>query len=198
MKFSHLNRRTHLYLAMALLPWIFMYGLSSGVFAHAPYLNRVLDDGAPLFTKNFERSYDAAVPEGTDLRQIGAQIMRDSGYSGTYGVNRQGKNKVVVGIQTFLKPARLTYSIAEKRLLAEDGRLRWDRLLINLHLRGGFNQSSVLASTWGVVVDIVCLAFLIWVASGIYMWWGLRPLRMWGVIALAGGVGTFLLFVILL
>ena len=34
MTFSHLNRRVHLYLGLALLPWFFMYGISSLPFAH--------------------------------------------------------------------------------------------------------------------------------------------------------------------
>ena len=34
MTFSHVNRRVHLYLALALLPWFFMYGISSVPFVH--------------------------------------------------------------------------------------------------------------------------------------------------------------------
>ena len=29
MTFTHFNRRLHLYLGLALLPWLFMYGISS-------------------------------------------------------------------------------------------------------------------------------------------------------------------------
>ena len=41
---------------------------------------------------------------------------------------------------------------------------------------------------WAVIIDLVCLAFLLWIASGLYMWWGLRWLRRWGSIALAAGL----------
>ena len=37
MTFAQLNRRTHLYLGLALLPWFFMYGISSLPFAHTPH-----------------------------------------------------------------------------------------------------------------------------------------------------------------
>jgi uncharacterized iron-regulated membrane protein len=49
-----------------------------------------------------------------------------------------------------------------------------------------------------VVVDLVCLAFLIWIASGIYMWWQLRCTRFWGALALGSGVALFLVFVLAL
>ena len=40
MTFSHLNRRVHLYLGLALLPWFFMYGISSLPFAHNQFFER--------------------------------------------------------------------------------------------------------------------------------------------------------------
>jgi len=40
MTFSHLNRRVHLYAGLALLPWFFMYGISSVPFAHNEFLQR--------------------------------------------------------------------------------------------------------------------------------------------------------------
>ena len=40
MTFSHVNRRVHLYLGLFLLPWLFMYGISSLPFAHAPFFMR--------------------------------------------------------------------------------------------------------------------------------------------------------------
>ena len=42
MTFSHVNRRVHLYLGLFLLPWLFMYGLSSVPFAHTPFLRPFL------------------------------------------------------------------------------------------------------------------------------------------------------------
>ena len=41
MTFSHVNRRVHLYLGLFLLPWLFMYGLSSVPFAHTPFLSLI-------------------------------------------------------------------------------------------------------------------------------------------------------------
>jgi uncharacterized iron-regulated membrane protein len=44
------------------------------------------------------------------------------------------------------------------------------------------------------VVDFVCLAILVWIASGIYMWWDLRQSRTWGTLALSGGALSFVFF----
>jgi len=65
MTLHQVNRRVHLYLALFLLPWFLMYGVSSIAFSHGPYFEE-LDKakGIPLWTQRFERSYEAAVPEG--------------------------------------------------------------------------------------------------------------------------------------
>jgi hypothetical protein len=60
--------------------------------------------------------------------------------------------------------------------------------------RGGFEQESLLNDAWGVVVDLVCLGFLVWVGTGLYMWWQLQPTRLWGGLALGGGFLAFVLF----
>ena len=67
-----------------------------------------------------------------------------------------------------------------------------------MHARGGFQQEGFLHDAWAVVVDIICIAFLIWIASGICMWWLLPTCRTWGTVALGGGIISFVLFLLLL
>ena len=62
MSFNHFNRRLHLYLAMVLLPWVFMYGISSIPFTRNAYFNNLYKDGVPMWTTRLEQSYDRAVP----------------------------------------------------------------------------------------------------------------------------------------
>jgi len=47
-------------------------------------------------------------------------------------------------------------------------------------------------------VDLVCLGFIVWIATGIYMWWQLRRTRSWGFLALGSGVLLFLVFLLAL
>ena len=65
-----------------------------------------------------------------------------------------------------------------------------------MHARGGFEQEGWLDRSWSVIVDLVCLAIALWIASGVYMWWGLPRSRAWGLITIAAGAATFLLFMV--
>ena len=44
---------------------------------------------------------------------------------------------------------------------------------------------SFLQRSWSVVVDIVCVSMIVWIASGLYMWWELPGQRRWGWLAIA-------------
>jgi hypothetical protein len=196
MTYNHFNRRLHLYLALTLLPWFFMYGISSLPFSHGSFFQR-LDEakGLPLWTKRFEKNYEIQIPEGNELRPVGAQIMRDHGLQGAFGVYRQNPNQVNVYVHSFWRSTQVKYFIAEKKLVAEDRRFRWDHFLTGMHARGGFEQDSFLDKLWGVVVDLVCLGMLFWIITGVYMWWKLPSTRRWGWLALGGGITSFVFFV---
>lgn len=198
MNINLVNRRIHLYLAMFLLPWFFIYGVSSIAFSHGAYFAEIYKDGIPQWTERFDRPYDRPIPEGADDRQIGAQIIKDVGLEGAYGTYRPGKNRLNIYLFDFWSATRLTYFIDGKRLLAEDRRFRWDHFLTGLHARGGFQQDAFLNDAWGVLVDIVQIAILVWIVSGIYMWWLLPQTRLWGAAALGGGIVSFLIFLLAL
>ncbi len=198
MTFNLINRRTHLYLAMFLLPWFLVYGISSIPFSHHSYFRELYRDGIPQWTVRFERDYDRPVPHDANLRKVGAQILQDVGLEGAFGINRPNKRRLSIYLFDFWSSTRLTYYIEEHRLKAEDRRFRWDQFFTGLHARGGFQQDAFLNDLWAVVVDIVCVGFLIWIASGIYMWWELRHTRLWGALALGGGIVSFLTFLLVL
>jgi len=80
MTFSHFNRRLHLYLGLALLPWFFMYGISSVPFAHNQFFERRdAARGLPLWTLRSEHTVDLAVPEDpAALRGVGVNEIETS------------------------------------------------------------------------------------------------------------------------
>ena len=197
MTFTQLNRRTHLYLGLALLPWFFMYGISSIPFAHTPFFERRdAAKGLPLWTLRSTHTVDVPVPEEqAELRALGATLLNRAGVSaGSYGVYRQSPTQVNVYAYSFRHSTQLKYFIDQKRLTVEDRRFRWDHFLTGMHGRGGFEQDGVLDRSWSVIVDLVCVAIVLWIASGLYMWWGLPASRVWGWIAIAGGTLTFIVF----
>lgn len=201
MTISHLNRRVHLYLGLALLPWFFVYGISSVPFAHNDYFQRRdAARGIPLWTLRAEHVVDAAVPSNPEeLRAFGAALLRRAGIAGDrFGVYRQSPTQVNVYAYSFWHSTQLKYFVDQKRLTVEDRRFRWDQFLTGLHARGGFEQERLLDRSWSVVVDIVCLAIVLWIATGLYMWWSIPGSRGWGWAALLAGAGSFVLFTVLL
>jgi hypothetical protein len=194
MKLSYINRRVHLYLALLLLPWMVMYGVSALPFAHASFFEQLNESTSPDWSLRFERPYHQVIPEEADLRQVGAEMLHANGLEGSFGVYRGSAQTINVYLFDFWSATRLTYFFDEGRLRAEDRRFRWDHWLTGMHARGGFQQASWLDDAWAVVVDLACLGLLVWIASGLYMWWEVRHLRAWGLLALGGGLLSFLVF----
>jgi hypothetical protein len=195
--YSHLNRRLHLYLGMALLPWFFMYGISSLPFAHNQFFERRdAAKGLPLWTLRAERTLDVAVPEDSaGLRTFGATLLKDAGVEDTsFGTYRQSPTQINVYSYSFWSSTQLKYFIDQKKLTVEDRRFRWDQFLTGMHARGGFEQEGFLQRSWSVVVDIVCVSMIVWIASGLYMWWELPGQRRWGWLAILAGTTSFLFF----
>ncbi len=195
MTFHHLNRRVHLYLALLLVPWFLMYGISSYVFNHPQYFDQ-LDKAKslPMWTKVLERDYDVPVPEG-ELRPLGDRVVTDLGLSGAYGAYRQGPNQINIYVYTFLKSTQVKYFLDQKKLVVEDRRFRFDQFLTGMHAKGGFEQDRIQDDIWAVIVDLVCLGMLLWIATGLFMWWQLPATRNWGWLALLAGLGSFAWFV---
>lgn len=199
MTFLHLNRRTHLYLGLGLLPWFLMYGISSIPFAHGDYFEaRDKAKGLPLWTLRVDKPYSIEVPAEGDLRATGARILKDLGIEGSFGAYRQGSGQVNVYVYTFLRSTQVKYFAEQKRVTVEERRFRFDHFLTGMHARGGFEQEGFLPKAWGVVVDLVSLAMLLWVVSGLIMWWKLPGKRTAGWLALGAGTASWALFMLLL
>jgi hypothetical protein len=194
-----LFRRLHLYLGLALLPWFVIYGVSSLAFSHPAWFQAPPGEAKKDWVVRSERAYEIEIPPRPDWRAVGARIRRDVGMDGGYGVWRPpGQNRIEVIHQRFLSASRAVYLPAEKKLVIEDRRFRWGAFLTGMHARGGFEQEHLLNDLWGVIVDVVSIAMLAWIATGLYLWWKRRPTRTWGWIAIAGGCVSFAVFLVLL
>ncbi len=195
MTFNHFVRRLHLYLALFVLPWFFVYGVSSWVFSHSKWFGHFYEDGKPMWTVRFEKPYQIDIPKEGELRTIGGKIVHDAGLDGLYGAYRPpGSRRLEVFLYTFWHSARLTYFEDEHRLRVEDRRFRWDQFLTGMHARGGFEQDGLLPKLWGAFVDVASVGILLWIATGLYMWWKLPLVRGWGWLALVAGTVSFALF----
>ena len=73
MTLNHFNRRFHLYLAMALLPWFFVYGISSLAIQHGNLFT--FGEKNPPWEQAGEKPYSLDIPEDPDWRAIGAKVL---------------------------------------------------------------------------------------------------------------------------
>ena len=193
MTFDKFNRRTHLYAALFFLPWFFVYGLSSVVFSHPKWFNA----GPAKFNVFFDREYRLdPIPPGADLRLIGEKIQKDNGLEDFHAVFLDAAGNLVLYKNTFWKATTVKYNTQTQRLTGQTDVFKWSSLLTRLHARGGFERPGFLENSWSVIVDIIQLSIIIWIASGIYMWWNLKHLRKWGALALGGGVAFFAIFLL--
>ena len=61
--------------------------------------------------------------------------------------------------------------------------------------RCGYDLGGGWDSVWALFVDTVCVGLLLWIATGIYMWWHLPATRGWGWLALGSGAICFAIIV---
>jgi hypothetical protein len=189
-----LFRRAHLYLGLLLIPWMLVYALSAFVFNHAEHF-RTYRAADPQWLPLWEKDYALAADAGSDsaaLRETGRRILADHGLGGAFGIRRQGE-QLNLNVPDFWHPKRLTYHLATKKLRAEEKRFAWIDVLIRLHERTGYGQGGFLNNVWAFVVDAFCIASLIWVTTGLYLWWKLTATRRWGWLAIGGGFGSILI-----
>ena len=192
MKFSHLVRRTHLYLALFCLPWFVMYGITSVAFTHPSWFDT---EGRPWVEDNsWPCTLDA--PEGNDIpRGFGAELIKIAGIdAGAFGAYRSGPQSIDVYFPSFWETKRLSYDIEAQRLKLFVRESIPQHKLTGMHARAGYQHDGFWNFAWAVMVDVVAIGFLLWVITGIYIWWQLPGMRGWGLVGLGAGLLAFVAF----
>lgn len=186
-------RRTHMYLALFLFPWMLMYALSTAAMNHRALF---VEAGAPPLQYEKERQivYDGVFSENADLRTVSRQILASLDLDGAHGVNRRKDGAIVINRNDLTTPRRLTYSPADGTILIERLPHRANAFLERFHRRRGYATGYALDTVWAVTVDVVIVAMVFWVLSGLWMWWELKVTRPLGAIAFLAGVGVFALY----
>lgn len=197
MTFDKINRRTHLYLGLFLLPWLLMYGVSSFIIIHGSWFRTAGEPAwEPLFEKTYSRPVNSlGVNNEPDLRATAQEILKDCNLEGAFWVDKPKPDILHIDRFSFRHSIHLTYSIKDQRLKAERQRMDMAQVAVRMHFRGGYGQPTFMEKFWGLLVDVACVGIIIWVASGLIMWWRLPRMRAWGAIAVTGGVLSFLLLI---
>jgi len=195
--FSKVLRRTHLYLALFLAPWILMYAASTFVMNHRVWFQSLYGGPPKPPVPEREQAYDAVFPEQAGTKQIAEQILSSLNLEGAFNVNRRPRDgAVVINRLDPITPRRITYEPAAKKITIE--RVPWETrtYLERMHRRRGYQYDPLLEDAWAFSVDLFIVAVVFWVFSGVWMWWELKTTRRWGSLAAAAGIALFGFFVV--
>ena len=180
--------RTHLYLGMFLMPWLLVYGLSTLAFNHEEWFQKYRP-ADPQWLPMWVRQQPLPAPLGDgNLRDVVRSMLEAEKLKGPFFAQQQGR-RLNINVQNFIEPLRLNYDLDQQVLRAEKKKFGWTEVLIRLHFRVGYNQSG-LSMVWPVIVDVFCVTMLIWIITGLLLWWKLRGSRILGWAAIGGGFAT--------
>jgi len=113
---GRLIRRTHMYLALFLTPWMLIYALSGLVLNHGQAVRAFYGAQFGQFEKIEERPYPAAFSTDADARMIGAQILEHLGLNGTFNVQGQpNQPRLVITRNAAFAAHRVTYFRAKRK-----------------------------------------------------------------------------------
>jgi hypothetical protein len=195
---SKVIRRTHMYLALFLFPWMLMYALSTLAMNHRALFAGVYGSAPLAFEKERELVYDGVFPQDADLKIISRQILASVSLDGAHSVTRRKDGAIVINRSDLLTPRRLTYLPADRKLSIEKMPSRPNAFLERFHRRRGYATGYALDTTWAVTVDLAIVAMIFWVLSGLWMWWEMKATRRFGASAVLTGAGLFALYLLTL
>ncbi len=190
-------RRVHTWLGLLLIMFFLKFAVSAIPFSHGRSFNEYYKD-KPQWRQRYEREYSIELPKDSDLREIGGRILDELDMHGSYGAWRMGSDRISVNIFSFGNTARVIYNIKDGKVVVEDKVFRWDDFLRKFHWIGGYHQDRFIHDLFAFMIDLTCVAVIIWVMTGLAMWWRIPSARKWGIIALAGGWISFIIFLVTL
>lgn len=191
MTFDKINRRTHLYLGLLLIPWFLLYAISGFVFNHPSQFTRS-GDAEPRWSVRYERPYKMQPLRQNNEDALARRLLRDQGMTGRYWTDLDDNKNLIVYRSRFTKTVRLTYYANQSRICVEERPLGISQFLTSAHVRSGFDYPYVLELLWAAIVDLVAVSIIIWIVSGLYIWWQLKRYRLLGLSAIAAGLTTFI------
>jgi hypothetical protein len=193
-----LLRRTHMYLALFLAPWVLLYALSTFAMNHRHWF-RGEPPKPPTFIHERDFAYDGSFPPGASPQQIALQLLTALELDGAFRATRQpGDGKIVVHRLSALEPRRITFDPTTHRGAVERQQFEGAVWLEQMHRRRGYQHDFAADDFWAFSVDLFIVAILFWALSGVWLWWGLKATRAPGACALVAGVALFALFLVLL
>lgn len=188
-------RRIHLYLGLGLSPWILMYAVSTIVMNHREHLGG--EGPAPSgWSVERELTYPGTFSEGLAPRVVAGEILEAVDLAGAFTASRRRDGVLVIQRNDLLTPRRVTYTPADGRVVIERSEFRTNGMLERFHRRRGYDTGYALDTAWAVTVDLVVLAIVGWVVTGLWMAWQIKPVRRISVVCGVAGAALFAFFLV--
>jgi len=159
--FSKIIRRTHMYLALFLVPWVLMYALSTMAMNHRPLFKDWYHSEQPAWEHERDIPYPAVFSENTEREMVVEQILSDLNLEGNWVVaNPRGRidDQITVTRNNAVSPQRIIYNVQGKTLKIERLEFRTNAFLERMHRRRGYNQNVLIDDIWAITVDLFILA----------------------------------------
>jgi hypothetical protein len=192
--FSKIVRRSHMYLALILFPWMLMYGLSTLVMNHRAIFIAKYGRGPAPFEKERELTYQGSFPENAEPQVVAQQILDSLDLDGAHTASRRKDGAIVINRNGLLVPRRLIYTPSDRKIVMEKMQYRANAMLERYHRRRGYATGYGVDTAWAISVDLVIIAMVFWVLSGLWMWWEMKVTRIAGALAVLTGSALFALF----
>ena len=162
-----------------------MYSLTAIGFHHGDWFNAPQDMynlAGPTWTKVETWPCAIDVPrEGPVPRDVAAQLVSAAGMKAeAFNAFRLGGQQVFVSLSDFWTIRRLAYDPAKQELTLHSRKPVAQTIMTLMHSRAGYFHDSYLHDLWAVMVDVTVVGILIWVATGLYMWWQQKAMRWLG------------------
>lgn len=197
MKMASVLRKTHLYAALFLTPWILMYGISGFLMNHREFVQHLHNGKMSEFATESRTMYNGVFPYDAGPRTKAEQILTDMDIDGSFNAGENAKTGILtINRLDPVTPRRLTYNPADNSLLIERETLHFPAFIQRLHLRRGYQHTFLADDAWAFIVDIVIASIFFWCISGVVMWKVIRNIRSTGIIFLLSGFGLFLFLVL--
>jgi hypothetical protein len=193
--FSKILRRTHMYLALFLTPWVLMYTASTFVMNHRDWFQAIYGKSAPSWIKESETVFGGSVAQDEQPKDTAPKILASLGIQGTHTVTRPDTGGTFSIVRQFAtNEKRITFTPASKALLIEHREFRPNVFLERFHRRRGYQTENAVDDTWAFSVDFVVAAIVFWALSGLWLWWELKVTRRLGAAFFLGGIVLFAIF----
>ncbi len=197
---DRLMRTLHLYTGLFLVPWIIVYAASAFMLNH----HKLIADAVGLEPPKWsvQKRLDFTPPDDFPSEPE-AQAQAILNMLDLDGPHRFQGKPLPRGFTVFRISGGGNYRIRWERprrqvIVERQAPFSALRFVNYLHFRCGFQQPYLSLRAWAVVVDVVVFSMLLWVFSGVYIWWRMPRRRRWGLFWFLAGVLLFVGLVALL